>query len=114
MRHEIKKICKIVDELTTMFLKEDTNEVDFKIIKSPEQTIIRIVDHDTRYTDDQIEHLRKTLNNQRQLEVEEYYWQLAGENDDEDELTLVSAMIDTATVTKQDGNLTIELIRKNV
>ena len=113
MRYETKKICKIVDELTTMFLKEDTNEVDFKIIKSPEQTIIRIVDHDTRYSDAQIEHLRKTLNNQRLFEVEEYYWKLAGENE-EDELTLVSAMIDTATVTKQDGNLMIELIRKNV
>jgi len=114
MRHEIKKICKIVDELTTLFLKEDSNEVEFKIIKRPEQTIIKIVDYNTKYSDEAIAHLRKTLNNQRQYEVEEYYWKLAGENDDDDELTLISAMIDTATIEKREGNLYIELIRKCV
>ena len=114
MRHEIKKICRIVDELTTMFLKDDTDEVDFKIITSPDKAIIRIVDYHTNYSDQMINHLRTTLNNQRQSEIEEYYWQLAGENDDDDEeLTLISAMIDIATVEKREGNLYIELVRMN-
>jgi len=102
-----------VDELTTLFLKEDTNEVDFKIITNPDKTIVKITDYNTKYTDEQIEHLRRTLNKQRQSEIEEYYWQLAGENDDEDELTLISAMIDTATVEKREGHLYLEIIREN-
>lgn len=113
MRHEIKKVCRIVDELTTIFLGEDTNEVDFKIITSPEKTIIRMVDYHTNYSEAFIDHFRKTLNNQRQSEIEEYYWQLAGETDDDDELTLIGAMVDTATVEKRDGNLYIEIVRLN-
>lgn len=113
MRHEIKKICKIVDELTTLFLKEDTNEVDFKIITSDEKTTLKIIDYHTQYTDEQIEHLKNILNRQRQSEIEEYYWQLAGENDSEDELTLISAMIDTAVVEKREGNLYLEIVRAN-
>jgi hypothetical protein len=112
VRHEIKKVCKIVDELTTLFLSKDTNEVDFKVISNPDHTIIRIVDYHTHFTDDYIEQLLMTLNSQRQNEIEEYYWTLAGNNDEEDELTLVGAMIDSATIEKRDGNLYIELIRK--
>jgi hypothetical protein len=113
MRHEKKKLCKIVDELTTLFLREDTNEVDFKIITESDRSIVRIVDYNTKYSEDFINHFEKMLNNQRQSEIEEYYWQLAGENDDDDELTLISAMIDSATVEKRDGNLYIELVRLN-
>ena len=114
MRHEIKKICKIVDELTTIFLSEDTDEVDFKIITSPDKTVIKMVDYHTNYTDDFLDYFRKTLNGQRQSEIEEYYWQLAGETDEDDELTLIGAMIDTAVVEKRDGNLYVEIMRMNV
>jgi len=43
--------------------------------------------------------------------MEEYYWQLAGESDCDDELTLVGAMIDEAKIEMKDGNLTMKLIR---
>lgn len=112
MRHEIKKVCKIVDELTTFFLCEDTNEVDFKVISNPDHTIIRIVDYNTHFPDSYIDYLRVTFNSQRQTEIEEYYWTLAGNNDEENEMTLVGAMIDSATIEKRDGNLYLELIRK--
>ena len=111
MRHEIKKISKIVDELTTLFLRDDTNEVDFKIITGEDRTIIKIVDYNTKYSDRTINHLRTTFNRQRQYEIEEYYWQLACENDDDEEITLIGAMIDTAIVEKRDGNLYLELVR---
>jgi len=113
MRHEIKKICKIVDELTTIFLSDDTDEVDFKIITGSDKTIIKIVDYHTNYSDAFIDHFRKVLNSQRQSEIEEYYWQLAGETDDDNELTLIGAMVDTATVEKRDGNLYVEIVRLN-
>jgi len=114
VRHEVKKICRIVDELTTLFLRRDTNEVDFKIIVNDNESIIRIVDYNTRFSDNYIAHLSLTLNRQRQLEIEEYYWQLAGETDQDDEITLIGAMIDRAIVEKRDGHLYLELIRTNV
>lgn len=111
MRHEVKKISRIVDELTTLFLREDTNEVSFHIKTGKDKAVITIVDYATRFEDAYIQHLSDTLNTQRQAEIEEYYWQLAGETDEGDELTLISAMIDTAIIEKRDGNLYIELIR---
>jgi hypothetical protein len=55
--------------------------------------------------------MRESLSIQRQHELEEYYWQLAGESDCDDELTLIGAMIDEATLELVDGNLHITLIR---
>ncbi|MCH4886099.1 hypothetical protein EZV73_00900 [Acidaminobacter sp. JC074] len=112
MRHEIKKICKIVDELTTLLLRDDTDEVDFKIKRSGKQTKIFITDYNTRYTQEAIEDLRMCFNVQRQHEVEEYYWQLVGECDCDSELTVIGAMIDSATVEIKDGNMYIVLTRE--
>lgn len=112
MRHEIKKICKIVDELTTLLLKEDTNEVDFKIKRSDEETRIYIVDYNTKYTASDVEDLNQCLNVQRQHEVEEYYWQLVGECDCDSELSIIGSMVDEAIIELKDGNLHIELRRK--
>lgn len=111
MRHEIKKISRIVDELTTLFLKEDTNEVDFSIKRLEDYTVIKIRDHGTHFEDDYIDQLREVFNTQRQCEVEEYYWQLCGEVESDDELTLIGCMIDKAIVEKRDGDLYLELIR---
>lgn len=111
MRHEIKKICRIVDELTTVLLKEDTDEVDFKIKKENDRTIISIVDYQTRYTQENVNELMACLNVQRQHEVEEYYWQLVGETDDDSEMMIIGTMIDEAKVSLKDGNLYMELIR---
>ncbi len=111
MRHETKKISRIVDELTTLFLKKDTDEVDFKIKREPDQTTIQIIGYRTHFDDIYINQLRETLNIQRQWEIEEYYWQLTGETDYDDELTLVGAMIDEAIVEKKEGNLYMQLVR---
>jgi uncharacterized protein YjaG (DUF416 family) len=112
MRHEIKKICKIVDELTTLLLKEDTNEVDFKIKKTDIDTTIYITDYNTKYQQADVEDLKQCLNVQRQHEVEEYYWQLVGECDNDSELTVIGAMIDKAEIELRDGNLYMVLVRE--
>lgn len=101
MRHETKKICRIVDELTTLFLKEDTNEVDFKIKKDTDKAVISIVDYGTHFSEEDVRYFREMLGVQRQCEIEEYYWQLAGETDDEEELTLVGAMIDEVKIERE-------------
>jgi hypothetical protein len=113
MRHEMKKIGRIIDELITSLLIEDTNELEIKIKTSNEETSIDIMDYNTHYTDEEAQRLDQLLNEQRQHEIEEYYWQLAGETDEGDELVLLSAMIDRAVVEIKDGNLHLELIRKH-
>lgn len=111
MRHETKKISKIVDELTTLLLKDDTDEVDFKIKKEEDKTIVNIVDYNTKYSDEDVIDLLECFNVQRQHEIEEQYWQLVGESDNDSELTIIGAMIDESNVYIKDNNLHIELIR---
>ncbi len=113
MKHEVKKISRIVDELITFFLSKDTNHVDFSIKKDDQKTIIEIVDYGTHFTEEFIGQLRNTLNIQRQKEVEEYYWRLAGQSDCDQEMTLVGTMVDEAKIELIDGNLCLKIIRYN-
>ncbi len=111
MKHEIKKICKIVDEMTTLLLKDDTDVVEFKINRLPDRTIISIVDYNTKYTQKEVDDLIECFNVERQKEVEEYYWQLVGESDSDYELTIIGVMVDSATIEVRDNNMYMELVR---
>ncbi len=111
MKHEIKKICKIVDEMTTLLLQEDTDAVEFKINKLSDRIVISIVDHNTKYTQTEVDELLACLNVQRQKEVEEYYWQLVGESDDDSEWIIIAAMIDSAKIELKGNDMHMELVR---
>ncbi len=111
MKHEIKKICKIVDEMTTLLLRDDTDIVEFKINRLEDRTIISITDYNTKYTKKEVDDLIECFNVQRQKEVEEYYWQLVGESDNDSELTIIGVMVDSATIELRDNNMYMELTR---
>lgn len=111
MRHESKKIAKLIDELTTMFLNSDTNMVEFSVEILEEKSIIKLVDYNTNITEERADYLNTAFNKPRQPAIEEYYWQIMGSHDTEDEVTLLSMMTDAASVERRDGNLYIELIR---
>ncbi len=113
MKHETKKICKIVDELTTLLLKEGSGLIEFKINRLSDRTVISIVDHHTHYSQKEVDDMIECFNVQRQFEVEEYYWQLVGESDNDSELTIVGVMVDHADVKLENGDLHIDLIRLN-
>ena len=114
MQHEIKKISRIVDELMTIMLKDNNKEIDIKVKKEPNQTIIEMIEYNTHFDNDDVDQMREILKVQRQHEIEEYYWQLAGESDYDDELCLIGSMIDEGNVEIRDNNLYIELIRRDV
>src|SRR5665647_534742 len=112
MQHEAKKITLIVNELLTVLLLDGSSEIDIKILKQNQRTEIIMVQHQCCHDDRFIERLRYNLNTQRQKEVEGYYWQLVGENDNGDELYLVGTMVDQAIVERRGEDLFIHLIRK--
>ncbi len=111
MQHEIKRITRIVDDTLTLFMVNDAEEIDLKIKKDKTKTTITFTYNNCNLSDAYIEKLEKNLNIQRQHEVEEYCWKLTGENETNEDLFLVGAMIDQAYVTKKNGNLYIEVVR---
>ncbi|MGL5330267.1 MAG: hypothetical protein ACRDD7_13430 [Peptostreptococcaceae bacterium] len=111
MQNEVKKITRLIDEVTSVLMKHGSKEIDVKIKRDNDLSIIYIVDYNTTYTDEDISDLNDILNIQRQCEMEGFYWELVGEDNHGDELFLVGTMIDCAKVEKRESNLYIEMSR---
>jgi hypothetical protein len=112
MKHEVKKISQITNEIISMLLLDGAEDIEVAIKRDQEATYIDLIQRKCHYEPSFIEKLNDELNIPRQHEIEGYYWQLAGENECENELCLVAAMTDTAEVDYSDGELKIHLVRK--
>lgn len=112
MQHEVKKITQIVNEIVSLLMLNGSDAIEVKINRSQDQVRIQIFQHDSTFTQEKVDQFQSELNIQRQHEIEGYYWQLVGDNECDEELCLVGAMIDTAKVTLEKGILHIDLIRK--
>ena len=102
MQNEVKKITRLVDEVTSLLMRSGSNDINVRIKRDSELSTITIIDYNSAYPDDEI---------QRQCEVEEFYWELMGDDSHEDELFLVGSMVDKATVNKIDKDLHIVMYR---
>lgn len=111
MRHEIKKIAKMIDELTTFCLEHRADDIQISIKNLPDKEIIAVTAYHINDIDEVVNNLRDFLSYPREREVEEYYWELAGEADSCTELGLVGSMIDEARIDYNQEQLYIELIR---
>lgn len=112
MIESIKKITKIVDEITTYFMIHNSKEIEVKIVDSEEHTLIIFFVKNIDIIMEEIDSLKYSLNIPRQSDVEEYYWQLNGSGETEIELDVIGMMIDMHTLKFNDNNLTLELYRK--
>ena len=111
MQNEVKKITKLVDEVTSLLMRNGSNDINVHIKRNSDLSTITIIDYDSSYPDDEIASLNDVLNIQRQYEVEEFYWELMGDDSHEDELFLVGSMVDSATVNKIGKDLHIVMYR---
>lgn len=113
MQYEEKKIALIVNELVSILMAKGSKELDIKIRRKDDSTEVTLIDNDCCVSKKLFEDLKQTLKAQRQVELEGYYWQLLGDNEDEDELHLVGAMLDTAEVYMVNKSLHIHVTRKS-
>ena len=102
MQNEVKKITRLVDEVTSLLMRSGSNDINVRIKRDSELSTITIIDYNSAYPDDEISSLNDVLNIQRQCEVEEFYWELMGDDSHEDELFLAGSLVDKATVNKID------------
>lgn len=114
MTHEIRKISKIVDELTTYFLMLGIKKIKSSILNNEDGFKIKIKLYDFDFNHPKINNVIEYLNFPRQREIEECYWELAGESDRDDELCLVGIMTDKVEIERTDSKLVITLYRNKV
>ncbi len=113
MSHEAKKISKLVDELLTYFLHHFGASAQISVEPGPGVYKLRLLFTGAGRDEATVNELRKRLEVRRQPELEDYYWQLAGELDDSNELMLVGMMCDRIEVRREPPeDLVIELERR--
>lgn len=112
MRHESKKIAKMIDEITFFFLEHQARNLNIKIDNLPDREIITVEAVALNNIGLCTEELKNFLSYPRECEMEEYYWELAGEAEGPEELALVGVMIDEATIGHDKDKVLLELIRK--
>lgn len=110
--HEYKKDCKIIDEITLYLMKNGylklSVDIEFK-----DNTLTFVIKTD-KCREKVIQTIDKQINVPRELEVEEYGWELMGESDAQSELCLVGLLIDYVTIDDSNPDSTIfTFVRKN-
>lgn len=111
MKHEIKKVSKIIDEISTFCLKHGANTISMKV-ENKKKFFKLTFDMDCMdYKDKKVMVLKRLLSVPRQTEMEEFYWELTGESDHDTELSMVGMMVDEVEFIPKGESLRIILYR---
>ncbi len=114
---ETKKAVKIISELMTYYFanRATSFKIDFnrnKIENNHIEFVIKIRGKLAGISNEEINNLRKSLNIKREVQVEEYYWELAGEDNQGQEMDLVGMLTDKGLVEYDNEELIITLWRQ--
>ena len=114
MKHTKLKVVKMLDEMLNYVYYLGARDADINIKELEDRfEIIIICDYKEGLPEAKIDKMIKALNVPREEEMEEYYWELAGDCDLDNELCIVGMMCDEAYVDKLPGNrLKIRLVRE--
>ncbi|PAB59506.1 hypothetical protein [Anaeromicrobium sediminis] len=111
MKHNNKRISKIVDELINYFFSIGGTDISINVQNLEKHHKIFFQSNYKNEQDEKINKLIKYLSYPKQEEIEEYYWELMGDCDVDTELSLIGMMIDEAEVNFVDDKIQITLYR---
>ncbi len=109
MNHK-RRVAKIVEELINYFYKIDVVNIHLDIIDNNEMFTIVFNCEFTCLKKEDIDFLVKNLSCEKQEEIEEYYWELTGESDEE--LSIIGMMIDQFEINVKDNVVELILYRR--
>lgn len=112
MKHEAKKIAKIVDEILTFFLFNYQARSQIKVEPTADEYRITFTFSGVAMSESEFAALSDRLVVKRQPELEDYYWQLAGETDDSNEMSIVGMMCDSIDIARDGSTVTLKMLRK--
>lgn len=114
MNHSKRIITKIIDEITVYLYSVDASQIDIAIRENNEIYTLTFTSNYNKNKRDDLTLFIQTLNQGRNTEYEEIFWQLTGLSDtaDEPSLQLIAMLIDSAELTLSDEQCKLTLIRK--
>ncbi|MDE5715859.1 MAG: hypothetical protein K2I42_07010 [Anaeroplasmataceae bacterium] len=106
---ENQKICRIVEEFSLYLLEKNAFDLNIKVKKSEEKTSIYF---DCSLIDKKyLNELEQIFKHKRQKEFEIYGWELIGQGDADNELVLVSNLINHFMYYIKDERIYFSLVR---
>lgn len=109
-----KKVTTLIGELMTYFHSVGSTNMEIQLKENSEEYEIHFFSNFKKESTTRVGRLEKFLHYGRAPEIEESYWGLTGVGDlqDENELILIGAMVDSADILITENTATITLIRK--
>lgn len=111
MKHEVQKISKIVDEIINFYFMSSSKKMNIAIEEKDDSYVIIAESDRIQCSSEKIEKIKDLLSVQRQSEMDEYYWQLAGEDIKGGEFNLVGMMVDEVNIEFKPPSIRMELVR---
>lgn len=107
MKHRFEKSMKIMNSLMAYCYSVGGSEFHMDMKLREDTSIYYIASPAPKLNDSKLKDLIEILNVHRQHEVEQEYWLLGGDSEDDLELELVGMMIDGVNIDFKDGLLSI-------
>jgi hypothetical protein len=107
----IKKTTRIIDEILIYFIHNGIKDVDIKIRSDLKQIKIIFEISDVKIFRDDLEEIERYLSLPYQCDIDEYFWQLNGIQEQDFNLEIVGMMINSYIISKNNNKLILELIK---
>ncbi|KXZ39456.1 hypothetical protein SAMN05661008_00358 [Alkalithermobacter thermoalcaliphilus JW-YL-7 = DSM 7308] len=111
MKHFKKRITKIVDELVIYMFYLGGTDISVNIKEEDDFFKISLKSNYSFSKKNKIEKLNTALKCSKQEEIEEYYWELAGDCDIDNELALIGMMTNEVEIDYDDHYIELTLYR---
>jgi len=113
MKTRFEKTLRISGDLMLYCHHHGATELNSSIVEGDGLITYVINAFPVDITQEQLEGLTKRLGAPRQREIEQDYWELMGESEDFSELTLVGMLCDEVSISYDERELTLTLIRQD-
>jgi len=114
MIHEEKKATKIIEELTMFFLSVGATEIQTGLKREENKAIITFDSNYHPDCEESLSSLEKYLNEPKNEEMEDIYWELAGSGDpgESSQLLLIGLMTDEVVIERKGGRIHLTLTKE--
>ena len=108
--HESGKALKMLQELMNYFIQRKLVQLTIEFELKPELTRMKVSAPCLDLPED-LERVRLLLAEPRKPEMEEYYWQLWGDNHNKSAIELLGLLVDEVKIETPSNSLSVELTR---
>ncbi|MDU1414714.1 MAG: hypothetical protein E6929_18080 [Clostridium sp.] len=111
MKHLRQRNINLLSEFTSYLLSIGCCDIHIDFKTENDTTYISFSSFNSTLTEKNIQKLTTLLETPRRQDVEEYYWELNGNENFYSELVLIGMMVDSSEVSYCDNILKVNLIR---